>query len=267
MAKDIAKSTAQSNMHVLEPIIDKYVFAKPLQGDEAKAVYEEVQGRIKKDFKNAPEFNGYFKFNEQTREINGSDLYHGILINKVLNQEGLWLPTFIQGKKLDDLGKLSNQVYRDFGVAGYSNNNPNKDIAERLIKGAEKRGWELPILASFNALKLIKTGVKISFDKNTQGIITGDEAKQYLDKNFDYKANAGVRRLGRGSVGGWVAAWYRLGGSLDPGRVDFVCGEATTKNLERAVLTDINKIAEKEVKAMNTRIASAREIALKTLRG
>lgn len=264
MAED---KTQNTGIEVLEPVIEKYVFSKPLQGDEAKEVYKEVRGRVKKDFKNAPVFNAHFQFNEQTGEINGSNTYYGILINEVLSETCLWLPTITQAKKLDALGRLSNGVYRDFGVAVYSNNNPNQKTAERLIKEANKRAWQLPILAPFKALGLIKTGIKITFKKDAEGIITGEEARQYLDKQFNYKGNTGACGLDRGRNGSWDADWDRLDYSDADGRVDFVCGEATAKNLESAILTDINALAQDEAVKFNQRISSAKEAAIKILKG
>ena len=96
----------ENSIEVLEPVIEKYVFSMPFKGERAREVYREVKGRIEKDFKNTPVFDGYFEFNEQTEEINGSDTYPGILINEVLNQERLWIPTFVQAKILDKNGPL-----------------------------------------------------------------------------------------------------------------------------------------------------------------
>jgi len=262
-----AKDKGQNiGMQILEPVIEKYVFAKPFKGDEAKAVYEEVMGRVEKDFKNSPVFNNYFQFNEQTGEINGSNTYFEILINKVLIKNDLFLPTIQQAKQLDSLGILSNKVYRDYGIAVYSKDQPNQEVAKRLIQEANKRGQKLPILAPFKALDLIP-GAKISFRKDVEGIITGEEARQYLDKEFDYKMDSGVCRLYRNGDGDWNANWNRFDSSDADGRVDFVCGEATTKNLETALLLEIHNSAQKEVESLNTKIASAKGAALQILRG
>jgi hypothetical protein len=264
----MAKETQNIGIQVLAPVIDentRYISTKPLKGDEAKAVYEEVSGRIKKDFKNAPVFKQYFQFNEQSEEINGSSTYLGILINNALSKNSLWIPTIQEAKQLDVSGKLSNGVYRDFGMAVYSEKSPNQEVAKRLIEEAKKRGRELPVLAPFKALDIIKTGVKISFKKDAEGIIFGEEAKQYLEQ-FNYKGNSGACGLCRDGDGDWDAIWDALDGSDSGGRVDFVCGEATAKNLEESVLSIINDLAQKKVEALNDRITSAKEIALKTLK-
>ena len=261
-----------TEMIVLAPIIEKYTFAKRFRGDDAREIYNAVSGRISKDFKNAPVFNGYFKFNEETQEINGSDLYHGILINNELRTNGLHLPSLIEGKSLDAAKKLTNGVYRDYGIVIYNCQNPNQDIAQSLINKGSKKGWNKPIaVPSFSALKLRKdrseNKVSILFTDEVKDIITGDEAKKYLAEQFDYIGNSGIQGLVRGRVGGWGADWDSLGGSSVGGRVDWVCGEATTQNLERSVSEEINKASKSEMEKLNTKIANAKEAALKVLRG
>jgi len=245
------KESNNGEMIVLKPVIQKYTFAKRFKGDDAREVYKAVAGRISKDFKNVPAFNGYFKFNEETGEINGSDLYHGILVNDELRTSGLHLPSVIEGRSLDSAKKLNNGVYRDYGLAVYNAQNPNSEIAQKLVKEADKKGLNLPVLAPFSSLKLIKggskNGVSVLFTNEAKDIITGDEAQKYLNEQFSYKGNSGVRGLGRGSVGSWVASWDVLDGSNGGGRVDWVCGEATAQNLERAVLEDTDKTVKIEV--------------------
>ena len=56
---------------ILEPVIERFVYARPLQGDFARQVYEEVKRRVEKDFQGVQAFDPYFKFNEETGQING----------------------------------------------------------------------------------------------------------------------------------------------------------------------------------------------------
>jgi hypothetical protein len=264
------KEKNENEMVFLEPIIQKYTFAKRFRGDDAKEVYNAVAGRISKDFKNAPAFNGYFKFNEEKQEINGSDLYHGILINDELKASGLHLPSVIEGKSLDAAKKLTNGVYRDYGLVVYDGQNPNSEIAQRLIKEANKKGLKFPILAPFSVLKLrkggSKNGVSVLFNEETNKIMSGEEAQKYLAEQFNYKGNSGVRGLDRGGRDFWFANWDGLGDSGGAGRVDWVCGEATAQNLERAVLEEINKVSRSEMEKLNIKIANSKEAALKVLR-
>ena len=39
-----------TGIEVLAPVIEKYVFAKKLRGDEARDVYKEARARTEKDF-------------------------------------------------------------------------------------------------------------------------------------------------------------------------------------------------------------------------
>jgi hypothetical protein len=251
-----------SGIQVLEPVIGEYIFARPFKGDEARDVYKEVRRRVEKDFKDSPMFGAYFKFNEQTGEINGINAGYGILINDVLSQEGLWLPTIAQARKLDEAGKLSNGVWRRYGIAIYDKNNPNSDIAGRLTEEAEKRGWELPILASFKALKLIKTGARTGFGKDYDGVLTGEQARELL-KKFNYVGISGAQGVDRYTDGYWGADWYDLDDSSENGRVDWICGKATQKNLEQSVLTSISDVA---VQRFNEKLSLAQKAASDVLK-
>ncbi|MEK6850489.1 MAG: hypothetical protein AABX85_02860 [Nanoarchaeota archaeon] len=253
------------------PVIQRCTFSRSLQGDEAREVYKEVKAMVAKDFKNVPAFSQYFEFDEERGLIKGSNTFYGIVANEVLSKSGLWIPTIVEAKQLDAAKKLSNGVYRDFGIAVYDESNPNKEIAQKLIAEANKRGWQTPILLPFKALKLKKGGspygVSVLFKDDAQGIMNGDEARTYLKEQFNYVSNKGAHRLSRGGDGYWSAANAYLANSGDYGRVDFASGEATAKNLESAVLSDFNRIAKAETDKLNARIRMARDAAVKTLQG
>ena len=261
------KTESQNNgIFVLAPVVKSYTFAKPFRGNDAQEVYKAVKGRIARDFKDdAPKFNGYFEFNEETGEINGSSLYHGVLINDELRQVGLWFPTFVEGRQLDKAGKLSNGVYRDYGVIVYDETTPNSNVAKKLVAESKKKNWNLPVIAPFKSLTL-GNGAIIGFNQNTQDLVTGDEAVQYLKDNFNYVGDSGVQRLYLGRNGYWDANLNGLVYSDDYGRVDWVCGEATQKNLESAVLSEVDEIGRKELEQVKEKISKARESALTVLR-
>jgi len=266
------KESNNNELIVLAPVIQRYTFAKRFSGENAREVYDAVIGRISKDFKNAPAFNGYFKFNEETQEINGSDLYHGILINDELRASGLHLPSVVEGKSLAAAKKLTKGFYRDYGIAVFNSESPNLKLAQRLVKEASMRSLEFPLLAPFSALKLGKDTTsknKVSVFLRggiPGGIITGQEAQKYLDEHFGFKGGSGGRRLFRDSLGVWIAGQDDLDRSNDDGRVDWICGEATSQNLERAVLGEINKASKNEMEKLNIKIAKSKEAALKILR-
>ncbi len=265
------KEANNNEMIVLEPVIKGYTFAKRFSGDDAREVYNAVIGRISKDFKHAPTFfNGYFRFNEETQEINGSDLYHGILINDELKASGLHLPSVVEGKSLDAAKKLTDGFYRDYGIVVYNSQGPNLELAQELVKEANKRSLECPLLIPFNALNFRKSGSKGVSVFLRRGIpdviITGQEAQKYLNEHLGYKENSGVQRLDRFKGSGWSAYWDCLDDSYSLGRVDWVCGEATAQNLEKAVLEEINKASKNEMEKLRTKIANSKEAALKILR-
>ncbi|MBU0894252.1 MAG: hypothetical protein KKF48_02255 [Nanoarchaeota archaeon] len=260
------KVKGNDEVGILEPIIERYVLRRPLKGDYAKEIHAEVKGRAQKDFRNFPMFNAHFEFNEKTGEINGINTGYGILLNEALTKDGFWLPTITQARKLDEAGLLSNGVWRQYGIAVYDGNNPNQGVADKLVKEASKRGWETPILAPFKALKIVKTGAKIGFGKDSEGIITGEEATEYLKKYFKYQGNSGALRLYRDTIGSWGANWNYLDDSDSNGRVDWICGEATQKNLEVAVLGSIDSVAKQEVAKINERLSSAKKAAFDILK-
>lgn len=118
---------------------------------------------------------------------------------KVLRPKGLWIPSLLEAKALETQGKLQNGVYRDYGVAVFSNEQPNNQIAERLTIQAKEMGLELPLVVPFRASDYSSNGKDISVSLITPAhptIISGEQATQELD-GLNYKANSGVRRLAR----------------------------------------------------------------------
>ncbi len=256
---------------VLDPVIQRYTIAKPFQGNDAKEVYKAVKGRVAKDFADASAFAQYFKFDEETEEIRGSNLFFGVLTDEELASQGLWLPTIVEAKKIDAEGRLTNRFYRDYGAGIYSPENPNAPIAKSLIKEANRRAWKAPILAPFKALKLGKGrneyGAIVGFRENVQDVMYGEEAKDYLLKSrINQVGNSGARRLVRYNDGVWDANWYYLAYSYADGRVDWVCGEATTQNLENAVSGELNRVTQMEIQKINDKLLRAKEAGFRVLR-
>ena len=243
---------------------DKVVFAFLFKGEITKHYFDKTLAN--KEENKVDGSKRFWKYDPKKGLITGSSTILTLRLDEELRTDGLWIPTAEEAMFLDKNKKLPNNVYRDYGIVVFNDDNPNKDVAKRLIKEANKRVYQLPILVPFKALKLIKTGTQISFNKDTEAIISGEEAKQYLENEFDYKGESGACRLGRSGIGNWYADWNRLDISNGGGRVDFVCGEATAKNLETAVLSNINELAQKEVEVLNARIASARETVIQALR-
>lgn len=163
-----------------------------------------------------------------------------------------------------------------FWIAVYSESQPNEEIAKAIAEKARELGLESPLLIPFKSLDYrinyrinhkSSYGVDIFFVENPQGIVSGNEAIDILTK-FNRKGNSGAQRVYRYSNGDWDADWNNLADSNGYGRVDFVCGEATAKSLENAVLDSvdgINKAALREVDRLNARIKRAKGLAFKTL--
>ena len=92
------KSMKETQLQNIEPVIisslgkDSFVYSEPLRGDLARQVYDETRGIADKDYKNAPSFNGYWKFNDETKEINGSSTFLVLVADKVLSKQGLQIP-------------------------------------------------------------------------------------------------------------------------------------------------------------------------------
>jgi len=264
--KTATQERTDGGVYVFAPVIEGFTYAKPFRGDEAKGIYDEVKQRVAKDFPYVPDFNNYFMFNEETGEINGSNTKHCILVNNELMKSGLWLPTVKEGRQLDTDGKLSNGVYREYGIVVYDESGSNSETAKTFIQEAKKRNLELPLVLPFSALNLKrKTGAIVPY-KDMDGVKSGEEARNILNQ-FNYKANSSVRRLVRYRNGYWIGDVDDLAVSYSDGRVDFVCGEATPQNLEGIILEEIEDIGREELAKVNERLSLAKQSALSILRG
>ena len=262
------KTSNNGEKIILMPVIERFAYAKPFRGDDAREICNAVAQRVSRDFKDALKFSAYFKFNEETGEINGSNLYYCILINDELRKAGLHLPSVQIGKMLDTKKKLTNGVYRDYGVAVYDMQNPNSDLAKKLIAEANERGWKTPILAPFSALRIPRSSkVSVSFSDDTMGLLTGKEAQEYIQKNFIYMESSGVQGLARSRYGYWLAYWGLLADSDEDGRVDWVCGEATRAELEAKIADDIEKEHKRQLDNFVSNLNKRKNRALEILRG
>src|SRR3989344_1506951 len=169
--------------------IERFSIAKQPSREYARQIFEGANELAKK-YEHLPQ--AYWVFNEETGEINGSYAHRLILVNEFLAQSGKRTLTFEEGMELDKQGLLTNGVYRDFGLAVYSPNGYNEELAKTLTEEAERRGWELPILAGYKSLKLGKTGIEVLFSDDDSLIMSGEQAVEALRK-FNYKGNSGVQ--------------------------------------------------------------------------
>jgi len=215
------KTKQKSEMIYLSPKIVQY--AKSLVGEPARELFEAV-GELARKYEDFPGLGARWQFNEETGLIDGSNLARLVLANEVLGENVERTLTYDEGMELDKKGKLTNGVYRDFGIGVFSQEGYNEGLAKKLIEEVERRGWKLPILAHPSSLRFDEGSYKFREDDSL--VVTGEKATEDL-KRFNYVGNSGVRRLGRNYDGGWCASWSDLPGSDADGLVDFVSGEAT----------------------------------------
>ncbi len=210
---------------------DNHIYAAKPSLEVMRQFYEEIVAQ------DATRVSGHWVFGKDG--IKGSSFHSCLGFDAdVLRPRGLWLPGLVEGKTLDSAKKLSNGVYRDYGIVLYDGTEPNHEIAERLASEAEALGLKLPLVIPFRALN---HSPNISFVESPEGIISGKEAEKQINV-LNYKGNSGVRRLLRDWYGGWDGRWGNLAGSSASGRVDWVCGEAT-----RADLTSVyDSLAERK---------------------
>ncbi len=213
---------------------DSYVYAAKPSLNIMKEFYEQSISNL--DDKNIDTFNRYWEFDEK-RGIKGSSILLALRFDRqALRPNGLWIPGLLEAKVLDSQGKLENEVYRDYGIVIHNDNKPNKQGSKILVPQAKELDLKLPLVVPFRALDYVNDqnkawGIKLSFYPGT-GIIQGKEAQNKINL-FDYSANSYAQGLSRDEEGDW-GVWYDLADSGDNGRVDWVCGEATSEILEEA---------------------------------
>ncbi|MEK6899329.1 MAG: hypothetical protein AABW79_04510 [Nanoarchaeota archaeon] len=218
---------------LLEPV-QRISYAEKLIHDGARDLHQGVVEKIKEKYANAPWANAYWQYNKETGEINGSNFQLMVVANEVLAPSKKRTLTFDEAMQLDKQGKLTNGVYRDLGLAIYSDGSPNKELATPLIIEAQKRNWQLPILAHPSSFVLKNKGLEFAFSEDDSLIIHGEQAKEAL-RRFSPVGYSGLRRLDRYRGGHWNADWG-VAGSSASGRVDFVRAEGTRADFEARAL-------------------------------
>lgn len=246
----MAKTETASDIVALMP--STITIAMPMGRDLAKEVFEAIKA-------DAP---SYWALNQETGEINGSSTYLGIDTNRFLRTKGLWLPTPQEGRQLDAHGKLSKGVYRDFGINVYSEDGDQAQLLKQFIDYAKARKWEFPFVLPFRTLG--RKGNKIIPTEDNHDVLTGEEAQEFINA-LDYQNNQDARGLCRYSGGRWGGDVADFAGSGAFGRVDFVCGEATRKNLESDILAEIDRAYQERIKSFTEKRDRAIRSALEIL--
>ncbi len=210
---------------------DNYVYAVKPSLEIMEAFYE-LSIAMPLD-KNIPAFQQHWKFDKK-EGIKGSSTSLVLRFDCRIRPYGLWIPGLLEAKVLESQGKLERGTYGDYGFVIYSNDNPNKQVAEVLVSQAKELGLKLPLIVPFKALNYSVEGkeIKPSFVKSPQGIISGKEAQDEINFLKYHKANSGINGLMHNEIGCWTNC--SLDASDDDGRVDWVCGEASRKILGEA---------------------------------
>jgi hypothetical protein len=230
---------------------DKMVFAFPFEGDVARQYFDRTVANAKEN--KVDGFNKYWKFDEKIGLIKGSSNLLALRLDGEARKDGLWIPTPEQAMFLDEKGKLSNNVYRDYGVVVYSDGNPNKKVAREII---EQTGKELPLVVPFKALvhridENFDYGIAVVLSEDPKGIKSRKKAIKLLG-DFDFKGNSGACRLDRDWDGNWNAYWDGLGISNANGRVDWMCAEGTRADLMTAYEGLLKRQYSTKIKKLTT---------------
>ena len=195
---------------------ESYTFFRPFELDEAKQLAD-ATNRLIADY-DVKGLNGRgLEVDEGRTEIFNISTLRGILANRTLMQQTdgqSWFPTIGEGVKLQRAGLYRDGILIDHGLALYSEENPDSEVAQALAEDARRLGIEvMPVFASFKSLDLGQGGKRygvIPQMVSADGLDSGEEAKKLAEENRYILGNSGVRRLDRGSDG-WDADWDGLG--------------------------------------------------------
>ena len=253
---------------VLKTKVDKIPYATQMSAGLQRGVYEDAR-ELAKEYNSAPAFQAHWRYNPETNEGNGSNLFWLVLANKFLAKKGLRTLTTSEVRQIDKRKLFSNRVYRDFEGVIYSPENPNSDIAQVLVPEAQRRNLELPVIVHPLSLDVRKSqnqhGVEFTFNDNNLFVV-GEEAREII-KGFAYRANSGVHRLGRDRGGSWGASWGNLANSDEHGRVDWVRAEGTRADFENDTISVVETAAQEELQRYVTELEQRKAEALKLVRG
>ncbi|MFA5019584.1 MAG: hypothetical protein WC533_00625 [Candidatus Pacearchaeota archaeon] len=209
----------------------KYVFAFPLKGEVAKHYFYKTLADGEE--RNVAGFKEYWQFDDKTGLITGSSTFLALRLDEAVRADGFWIPDIEEALFLDKERRLTNGVYRDYGLAVFNDREPNQEVANEIISKSGNR--ELPLIIPFKdvAHRLdgnFPYGVAISLVDNPSGLKSGEQAQKILSR-FNYVGDSGACRVYRYRYSGWFAGLDGLGGSGSGGRGDFLCGEATRADL------------------------------------
>ncbi len=231
---------------------DRVVFAFPFKREVAKHYFNETLADKRE--KGVEGFNRHWQYDNKTGLITGSSTLLTLRLGKKAGQKGFWVPTVEEAMLLNKNSKLTNRVYRDYGIVVYSNDRPNQKIAEGVIEQA--KGRELPLVVPFKALDYevdnnFPNGVAVFLAENLDGIRAGEEAQKIISQ-FSYPGNSGACRVLRDRGGYLGAGWEGFDGSDIGGRVDWMCAKGTRADLETAHKGVLKRQYDVEIKRLQS---------------
>ena len=245
---DKVLSTAEDLVLVGSAQGDKMRFAFPLKGEVAEHYFNQSPGVKNRDLDG---FDRYWEYDLESGLIIGSNTPLTLGLDEVVRPDGFSVPSVEEARVLDKEGKLTKGVYRVYGIVIFNGENPNSEIAQKIIEQAGDR--KLPFVIPFSAMthqenRSLHYGISVSLTDTAEGLRSGRQAEEMLN-SFDYKGNSGAQGVGRDSDGGWGACWGRFGSS-SVGRVDWLCGEATRAELSNAFKQLMERKYDKQIREL-----------------
>src|SRR3989338_6859252 len=238
-----------------------------LERDFGKSVLEEYKGRSK-DYNKHLDILSY-----KDNIVQGSNPFAVVLMNKVLNEEGLKTVSQSDLEKAIKLNALNlNGTYEDTALILRNENNPNSYLAKDLMKQVKERNKKAktPIMITLNQLELVNDtaseyvlAFKLKEDAEIiYAPILNDEVGNFSSEDIDektglpiklgkgnrtlYTRDSGLSRLCLGRNLGLSARDDDLANSDSDGRVVVVSGEATEKFSEFYTKEQILEFLNKE---------------------
>ena len=249
-----------------------------LERDFGKSVLEEYKGRSK-DYNKHLDILSY-----KDNIVQGSNPFAVVLMNKVLNEEGLKTASQSDLEKAIKLNALSlNGTYEDTALILRNENNPNSYLAKHLMKQVKERNKKAktPIMITLNQLELVNDtaseyGLAFKLKEDAEIIyapILNDEVGNFSSEDIDEKTGLPIK-LGKGNRTlytrdsglsrlclNWDLELYARGDVLadssSDGRVVVVSGEATEKffneykTAKKDYFSKLRKIKENIDKELN----------------
>src|SRR3989344_888498 len=242
-----------------------------LEGDFGKSVLKEYKGRSKLDFNDNKYLNVLF-YDNKIDKVTGSSDFAVVLMNTILNEEGLRTPFQSDLEKALKLNALNlNGTYEDTALILRNEKNPNSYLAKHLMKqiNAMTRKANTSIMISLNQLDLVNDqtseyGLAFKLKEDAKVIYapilnkkTGNFSSEDMDektglptklgngKRTLYTMQDGLSRLCLCGGLDLNARYDDLADSYSGGRVVVVSGEATEKFSEfytkEQILESLNK--------------------------